>query len=117
MIHDVVCHNGRAFRIHELGTTFCTDVLDNLADTAALRPYPLSCELLEMNGFRYDEDEEVWRLYEPDGIFYTLELGTNDDNSLNIKEVPNTKLIYVHELQHVLRLCDKVDLANNFIVY
>lgn len=95
-------------------------------------PIPLTAEILELNGF---ENIEEVSFYQEDGIigdgiwqndqllcgidntkgeflFYTFSVDPNDDGLINKIE----KVIYVHELQHALRLCGLRDLADNFKV-
>lgn len=95
------------------------------------RPIPLTAEILELNEFVKDGYTSLspdYR-YESSGIAIYVNLRTTCDKSITmsiyncaevIKEATlggrNIKTIYVHELQHALRLCGLNELADNFKV-
>ena len=71
-----------------------------------IRPIPLTAEILEKNGFEKCEIPEIeyigWRLNEK----FSLEVSpasTNDIDGLYWND--DVHIRYVHQLQHVLRLC------------
>lgn len=83
---------------------------------ARVNPIPLTGEILEDNGFAYEKAEcsdiECFRLKcDSDGF---IEINNFDGlyfyAMLTWKE---TKLEYVHQLQHLLRLCGLDELADN----
>ncbi len=67
-----------------------------------LEPIPLTPEILEKNGFVEHDTWNEWVHY-TDGIFidFTLLVGEDDFHL----DIPNTRIKYVHQLQHALRLC------------
>lgn len=91
-----------------------------------VHPIPLTAEILEKNGFRYEQ------MY---GSFYrsilgdyaidrepTISIGWNGRGEMCEWDISDGKrgasygkhLLGVHELQHALRLCGLNDLADNF---
>jgi len=86
-----------------------------------LEPIPLTEEMLKANGFEIEKSREEWTvllLSEEDGVVDTeLEFNydvENGDYYIGFGDVRNISFIYVHELQHALRLCGLNDLADNF---
>lgn len=86
-----------------------------------IEPIPLTTEFLKKNGFKHyvsEEDSNSFE-YSEGNLGYCFNRTTNGymscidvDNSFTI-----TGLIkYIHELQHILRLCGLDDVANNFKV-
>lgn len=82
-------------------------------------PIPLTPEILEKNGFKYQEEYDVYRcqdgdividvgIYHPDfvniGYDYTTPNGREKGEIASICKVDGAN-IYTHELQHALRLC------------
>ena len=82
-------------------------------------PIALTKDILEKNGFKYQEEYEVYRcqdgdivievgIYHPDfvniGYDYTTPDGREKGEIASICKV-NGANIYIHELQHTLRLC------------
>lgn len=79
-------------------------------------PIPITPEILEKNGYSYNETRDVWELIPNDGFGICRD---EDDNCfyfcLGIFDAFNsysdityhyiTKVEYVHELQHALKLC------------
>ena len=90
-------------------------------------PIPLTAEILKANGFVYDGKYEDYSLLYK--MSYTIYIGHDLDTiSVNKyidtpdgREVGNIlsmshNIPYVHELQHVLRLCGLSEMADNFKV-
>lgn len=72
-----------------------------------LEPIPLTEEIIEKNGFEYDDTNIGWRLGTHD---FMIELGhipfEEDEDYLFVWVADKrARLDYVHELQHALRLC------------
>ena len=89
------------------------DCFSGLVACEDIKPIPLTSEILEKNGFwvleKVDNGAEEHVAYATDGLI----LHYNRDNDYHF---PNTPISwkYVHELQHVLRLCELDKLADNF---
>ena len=85
-------------------------------------PIPLTPEILELNGFKSTAGRTVWEM-EIEKKYINI-WGTHALSfSLNIPYLHGYKWImqdvpinYVHELQHLLRLCGLTELANDFKV-
>ena len=83
------------------------DIVDySIFDERLVKPIPLTAEILEKNGF-YETKLRYWIDSRKKPISYHA-YG-------NSTEVFGDAL-YVHELQHALRLCGLTDLADNFKV-
>lgn len=82
------------------------DSLRGLITFSELEPIPITPEILENNGFEYDHYYHCW-IYDEFTINYghLLEEDDNDYLFIWVADI-SKKLIYVHELQHVLRLCN-----------
>lgn len=81
-------------------------------------PIPLTAEILELNGFRKIGDGYV-TIYNGLNICYCPNGHQSDDFKWYLSigyHMPWIKPIYVHELQHALRLCGLGELADNFKV-
>ena len=89
-------------------------------DIASVHPIPLTPEILEKNGFAREENIKLYNHYTGidnrvslnDNFFYM-----NSRNMWNVHvdsedycTIATCELTYVHELQHILRLC-KIDKA------
>ncbi len=76
-------------------------------------PIPLTTEILEKNGFEYDHSFHTW-IYDELTINhgYLIEEDYNEHLFVWVADV-HVVITYVHELQHVLRLCGLNELANN----
>ena len=75
-------------------------------------PIPLTLEILEKNGWK---ETEYWHEYQ-DGK-NTIQCCLPDMRGrINGVEIENFKCEYVHQYQHLLRLCGLNELANNFKV-
>ena len=70
-----------------------------------IEPIPLTSEILEKNGFEYDNYNHNW-IYDEFTIDYghLIEEDDNDYLFIWVADI-SVKLTYVHELQHALRLC------------
>ena len=97
----------------------CLDKRDNEI-IGNIMPIPLTAEILEKNGFEQTGDSTFsisddgmrfnatwWR----ESLFY-VGVYRRDNNSQNEHFSLNVR--YVHELQHILRLCGMNELADNF---
>ena len=94
----------------------CLQKVDELIFT----PIPLTPEILEKNGFGFVKSSDRDTVWNGWWIYEDLELGTCCLNGdwpcfINIDDL-NIKCEYVHQLQHVLRLCKLDELADNFKV-
>ena len=86
-----------------------------------LEPILLTKEILEKNGWIYNNEDE--KFFPQTWINDELMLRVIDDynyrvvviSDYNDEDTNNTSFIitYVHELQHILRLCEYDDLADN----
>lgn len=85
-----------------------TEYQDNI-DGNNVKPIPLTSEILEKNGFR----DYFGYGYANNKGCYCEGFYMNNDFTIRVSNV-SRKLNYVHELQHVLRLCVLNDLADNF---
>ena len=74
------------------------------------QPIPLTPEILEKNGWK---ETEYWREYEDGNTIIQYSL-SNIWGIINGIEIEHFKCEYVHQLQHLLRLCGLDELANNF---
>lgn len=77
-----------------------------------IRPIPLTPEILEKNGWK---ETQYWHEYQ-DGK-NTIQCCLPDMRGrINGVEIENFKCEYVHQYQHLLRICGLDELANNFKV-
>ena len=72
-----------------------------------VKPIPLTPEILEKNGWWYDE-VDMWL---HDKVDFGIERRNGGFQCYNINQI---KLDSVHELQRALRLCGLNELADNF---
>jgi hypothetical protein len=90
-----------------------------------IKPIPLTRKRLEKNGFKFDEEETEsfrrWKNYPTEA--YTMSIVFNGYNFFLFKNKKGyhiedhillKPIKYVHELQNVLKLMGKTELANNF---
>ena len=70
----------------------------------------LTAEMLEKNGW---EDDELWHIYH-DGINTIQSCLPDMRGIINGIEIKDFQCEYVHQYQHLLRLCGLDELANNF---
>lgn len=107
MIGDWISFRGHLFRVN-------FPMLERINSGVEVDPIPLTPEILEKNGFVFDHD--VF-----DGIYPMINIIYCDykllvDDGKYIDGGENKNILYVHELQHALRLCGLTDLADNFKV-
>lgn len=83
-------------------------------DMNLIEPMPLTEEILLKNGFTLDEEWEEYRA--PNKTYFGLEYTVRKESYyITIASYFDPIFIkYVHELQHLLRLCGLNDLADNF---
>ena len=75
-------------------------------------PIPLTSEILEKNGRK---ETEYWHEYKDDNTIIQYSL-SNIWGIINEIEIEHFKCEYVHQLQHLFRLCGLNELADNFKV-
>lgn len=75
-------------------------------------PIPLTSEILEKNGWK---ETEYWHEYKDGNTIIQYSL-SNIWGIINGVEIEHFKCEYVHQLQHLLRLCGLDELADNFKV-
>lgn len=109
MLGDIVSVSGRPIHV-------TLAVLNNWSDS--IEPIPLTLEILEKNGFERDECITLYRDYI--GVDDRVILNNNKAYINSVNEwlvyidskdhntIASCELTYVHELQHILRLC-KID--------
>ena len=97
----------------EGGTNCCwldADCFSGLAACEDLSPISLTPEILEKNGWK---ETQYWHEYQ-DGK-NTIQCCLPDMRGrINGVEIENFKCEYVHQYQHLLRLCGLDELADNF---
>ena len=86
-----------------------------------VEPVPLTKDILKVNGFTGDRVMEY--RFEEDGEQYSLYLkemyndkGEQDAWGTNVGGVLPSIVMYVHELQHLLKLAGLEDKASNFLI-
>lgn len=104
MINDLVEWMGNKCKVDL--PLLMTEYQDNV-DSEFVKPIPLTEEILEKNGFKQGEFINDYIL--DDATFYLVEF-----NHSYLYEESDIEINYVHELQHLLRLCGLNELANNF---
>ena len=77
-----------------------------------IRPIPITPEILEKNGWK---ETEYWHEYKDGNTIIQYSL-SNIWGIINGIEIEHFKCEYVHQLQHLLRLCGLDELADNFKV-
>lgn len=90
------------------GTSYCwldADCYSGLIACEDIQPIPLTAEILEKNGFKYNIFDR-WM-----NSRYDVAISEKDEFLFIWDRI---QLDYVHELQHALRLCGLNDLAENF---
>lgn len=98
-------------RIREICLGFCNIITDHeYVCFADLFPIPLTQEILEKNGWYFDD-----LVYEWYSNNKAMKLYGKDCSSLSILD-GSVVVGYVHELQHALRLCGLNELADSFKV-
>ena len=106
MLGDIVSLSGRPIHV-------TLAVLNNWSDN--IKPIPLTPEILEKNGFERDKNISLYNAYTGINSRVTLHDDFMSMNSRNMWHVhidsedyctiANCELTYLHELQHLLRLC------------
>lgn len=79
-------------------------------------PILITKEILELNGFKFKENDNEWWHYDP-FPFSDFQLGYDENNNLVvIFNFNHTNIIvnYVHQLQNIFKCCKLNNLANNF---
>ena len=77
-----------------------------------VKPIPLTSEILEKNGWK---DDGLWYEYQDDTS--TIQSCLPDMRGIiNGIEIKEFQCKYVHQYQHLLRLCELNELADNFKV-
>ena len=102
-----------SFGHRDVWLAYCND--DNVVechDMSKISPIPLTTEILKKNGWK---DAEFWCEYQ-DGK-NTIQCCLPDMRGrINGIEIEHFKCEYVHQYQHLLRLCGLNELADNFKV-
>lgn len=106
MLGDIVSVSGRPIHV-------TLAVLNNWSDS--IEPILLTPEILEKNGFERDKNISLYNAYTGINSRVTLHDDFMSMNSRNMWDVhvdsedyctiANCELTYVHELQHLLKLC------------
>ena len=113
MIRDWVLHDGEPYQIRQLGIygvnrdgedypAVCVGKpkgIGLIIERNEISPIPLTDEILEQNGFERVNGEYQDVFYVYDGIELLI------DNGYTLFGQCKMPIKYVHELQHVLRLC------------
>lgn len=135
MIGDLVQFSGNVIKVEEIladGINPMWDFNENYGcevDNADLQPIPLTPEILDKN-FKEKEKDTIGYYQRNKLVPYMVDMrGVDIPNEfitkwnliwdevgkyLTIEDDPLIKIRYVHELQHVLRLCGLTELADNF---
>ena len=131
MIGDYVKYQGHNYIIEEISAQGWVHLIHPEAKVRVnmtsdyiidlLEPIPLTPEILEKNGWIYNNEDE--KFFPQTWINDELMLRAIDDCSYRIvvtsdyddEDTNDTSFIilYVHELQHILRVCNLNELANN----
>ena len=116
---DCICDLGYVPQWNELGVRTCKCGEEWLRECDVM-PIPLTKEIIEKNLPFNDAETEKYAINSRDILFYTLDvskatknpyiktwnfLWNNEHKYLFIEDDPLIKCYYVHELQHVLKLC------------
>lgn len=104
---------------NEIGVFFTTPADEDVFDITEIKPIPLTREILKKNDFegdrimeyRFEEDGETYNLYLKE--MYNRD-GEQDSWGTSIGGVLPSVVMYVHELQHILRLAGLKEKADNF---
>lgn len=119
MVGDLVLHDGKVIRVdavhkRKIGYHKTKDKLTWLF-CGQFEPIPLTPEILEKNGFERDKNISLYNAYTGINSRVTLHDDFMSMNSRNMWHVhidsedyctiANCELTYLHELQHLLRLC------------
>lgn len=108
MIGDLVHKNGEVLEWRY------EDFLHSQLGMKSIEPIPITEDILKANGFVYDAINRRW---DKDNLpFNGIKSYGTDFPFMVVLSGYGIELHYVHELQHVLRLCGITELANNFVV-
>lgn len=80
------------------------------SEFSTLTPIPLTPEILEKNGWK---EAQFWHEYK-DGKNTIQSCLPDMRGIINGVEIQHFKCEYVHQYQHLLRLCGLTELADNF---
>lgn len=105
-------NNCRITAIDKYDAKVCTDPEDELFFLDDIYPIPLTYEILKKNGWK---DAEFWCEYQ-DGNNSIQSCLPDMRGRINGIEIEHFQCEYVHQYQHLLRLCGLDELANNFKV-
>ena len=120
MVGDLVLHDGKVIRVdavhkRKIGYHKTKEKLTWLF-SGQFEPIPLTPEILEKNGFEFDDVIPECRMFM--GIDNRVALRNDKEYMNSVNEwhvhidsedyctIANCELTYVHELQHILRLCE-----------
>lgn len=78
-----------------------------------IKPIPITPEILEKNGWK---ETQFWHEYQKDGNTLQSCLPDMRGRFFNGVEIQHFKCEYVHQYQHLLRLCGLDELATNLKV-
>ena len=102
-----------SFGHRDVWLAHCNDDNDvECHDMSKISPIPLTPEILKKNGWK---DAEFWCEYQ-DGNNTIQYCPPDMRGKINGIEIEHFKCEYVHQYQHLLRLCGLDDLADNFKV-
>ena len=91
-------------RIREIGPFWVKVIKDEMEyGNILVTPIPLTTEILEKNGFVYDSEDKLFEDIYPRISMLYAQYRLVENGGINYGEMSEIK--YVHELQHVLRLC------------
>lgn len=107
MVGDLVYHHNEVVRITRIGQNLVTYIYYHYVDceVTEIEPIPLTAEILEKNGYVYNDSLCEWA-----SNSFCIEFGHKpfeDEPDHLFVWVGNCHVVlqYVHELQHALRLC------------
>lgn len=108
-------------RVYAVGVNYVLTKSETTVGFSRISPIPLTPEILEKNGFtdcESDFSRNLYHYYLGEECVITnldLHIGSDGENYwINTSTVSVRPLLYVHELQHALRLNRYKELANNF---
>lgn len=111
MLGDVVMYNGKpiiiaSLTIYSQGLTQYVNYPNGqklkFVDSTKVEPILLTEKILEANGFAYEKTKNAWRY----GVSFHLVKGSYTWDGFWVRD-SRINVRYVHELQHIMRLCDK----------
>lgn len=122
MIGDFVCNANRFAKVHDIDKVIGVEFIDGGYDVfnpEEITPIPLTPEILEKNGFKFDGMAD-WKLEGKDGLFIKVcpVQPNNDDwwhpsstgfevnNSISDILLEGVGQVYVHQFQHALTMAN-----------